>query len=809
MKKQLINDWNLLRLSNGNVFETSVPCSVLETLEKNKEIPNPFIGDNEKTAMKVMEENFEFYTEFDCDEWCFDTDILNLVFEGIDTVSDVYLNDEMILHTQNMHRTFRVDVTKLLKKSKNRLVIRLYSPVKFIKDAYARCESDGSEEAMEGFVHLRKAHYMFGWDWGPHIPDTGIFRPVYIEGIKTASISHVYIHQRHENGKVSILPEIEAQVLGNHIPKYSLFIIDPFLNTREVIFTGEEIPIINPLLWWPNGYGEQNLYEIKINQYVDDVLTDTWSKKIGLRTMEISRNRDEWGESFAHCVNGTDIFAMGADYIPEDNYLGRITPERTRTLLEQCKLANYNAIRVWGGGFFANDEFYDICDELGFVVWQDLMFACGIYELTPEFEENIHYEIRDNLKRISNHACLGLVCGNNEMEMFVNGNLWIKRHSQKADYIKMYEYLFPKWVKEYAPETFYWPSSPSSGGSFDEPNDFNRGDVHYWDVWHNNVPFTDFRNHYFRYLSEFGFQALPSEKTIDTIINNETDKNLFSYCMEKHQRNKSANSKIMQYMQATFLYPSDFKTLIYASQLLSGEAIRYGVEHFRRNRGRCMGTLVWQLNDCWPVISWSSIDYYGRWKALHYFEKRMFSPVLLSCEETGMVSERIDINYEKNEFTPAISLNVSNETTEDKNLIIEWEIRKNSGKVLKEKMLEVTVPKLTAKWICSEKLPNIDVFGDYVSFRAKEGGKTVSEGTCLFSPCKYFRFVNPHLSYEVIGNSIAVKARGFAKNVQIMNEDDDLVLSDNYFDMNPGTRIVDVISGSLKGIQLRSVADIH
>ena len=335
-------------------------------------------------------------------------------------------------------------------------------------------------------------------------------------------------------------------------------------------------------------------------------------------------------------------------------------------------MANFNSIRVWGGGFFPDDAFYDICDELGIMVWQDMMFACGVYDLTEEFEENIRLEIKDNLKRIADHACLALICGNNEMEMFVKNGVWVKTHKQKADYIKMYEYLFPKWVKEYAPDAVYWPSSPSSGGSFDDPNDFDRGDVHFWQVWHDGKPFTEYRKYFFRYLSEFGFQALPSKKTLETVMTSEEDFNLFSYNMEKHQRNKSANSKIMQYMQATFKYPTNFDTLIYASQLLSGEAIRYGVEHFRRNRGRCMGTLYWQLNDCWPVISWASVDYYGRWKALHYYAKRFFAPVLLSCEETSTVSEGIEINSENSSFIPAIKLNISNETMTERKLTVKW-----------------------------------------------------------------------------------------------------------------------------------------
>ncbi len=385
------------------------------------------------------------------------------------------------------------------------------------------------------------------------------------------------------------------------------------------------------------------LYTVRAELLNGTRVLDSWEKRIGLRTMEIKRQKDSWGESFEMCVNGVSIFAMGADYIPEDNLLPRVTAERTRRLLEDCKLANYNAIRVWGGGYYPDDWFYDACDELGLVVWQDFMFACAIYELTEEFEENIRREVIDNVRRLRHHASLGLWCGNNEMEWQVDDDVYFATHKQKADYIRMYEYLIPKTLREHDPVTFYWPASPSSGGGFDEPNDPNRGDVHYWDVWHGDKPFTEYRKFFFRNASEFGFQSFPCLKTVESFTK-PSDRNIFSYVMEKHQRNKSANGKIMNYMAQTFLYPTDFDTLLYASQLLQAEAVRYGVEHWRRNRGRCMGAIYWQVNDCWPVASWSSIDYYGRWKALHYMARRFYAPVLLSCEEEGTLTQTTCVN---------------------------------------------------------------------------------------------------------------------------------------------------------------------
>ena len=500
---------------------------------------------------------------------------------------------------------------------------------------------------------------------------------------------------------------------------------------------------------------------------------------------------------------------MGADYIPEEHLLGRRCEEKTRRLLEDCRLANFNVIRVWGGGFYPDDWFFDICDELGLVVWQDFMFACSVYELTPEFEANIRKEFADNIKRLRHHASLGLWCGNNEMEMFVDERCWVTKASEVRDYLFMYERIIPEVLGEYDPETFYWPASPSSGGSFDNPNDPDRGDVHYWKVWHGNRPFSEYRKHFFRYASEFGFQALPSKKTIETFTDNPDDWNLFSYIMEKHQRNYGANGKIMNYMQQTYRYPGDFDTVIYASQLLQADAIRYGVEHFRRNRGRCMGAVYWQLNDCWPVISWSSVDYIGRWKALHYYAKRFFAPVMISCQEESWLTQEANMNRQHFQFEKSIHLNVTNETLGDKEILVKWYVRNAAAEILREEQTMIQVPALESVWLPKVELPEIDVFTQYVSFEAWENGKRISEGTVIFSYPKYFRYENPELSCKVEGNQITVSSPVYAKSVEILNEQEDLVLSDNYFDLNGDSRTVEILRGKPEGLKLRSVWDIR
>ncbi len=554
----------------------------------------------------------------------------------------------------------------------------------------------------------------------------------------------------------------------------------------------------------------QPLYTVTVELLIGGMVADVWEKRIGLRTMTMSTEKDEWGNEFAHVVNGVKIFAMGADYIPEDHLLGRVTPEVTRKLLNTAKFANFNAIRVWGGGYYPDDWFFDICDELGLVVWQDFMFACAVYDLTPEFEANIKQEFIENIKRIRHHACLGLWCGNNEMEMFVEQrNQWVTKPSHVRDYFLMYERIIPEIVKEYDPQTFYWPASPSSGGSMDFPNDPDRGDVHNWEVWHGNKPFSEYRKYYFRYLSEFGFQAFPSEKTIETFTDDPKDKNIFSYVMEKHQRNYGANGKIMNYLSQIYLYPGSFSLVIYASQLLQADAIRYGVEHYRRNRGRCMGAVYWQLNDCWPVISWSSVDYCGRLKALHYYAKRFFQPLMISCEEYGMMNDLANMNRQHFVFEKSIRLNVANETMQEQKVTVKWALRNAKAEILQQGEEELKVPALTSAWLDKVEFPEADIFNHYVSYELWQDGRVISDGSVIFSYPKYFRYENPELSYRIEGDEIVVSAKAYAKSVEIRNENEDLVVSDNYFDLNADEKRIRVINGDTGSLKLRSVYDIR
>lgn len=796
--------WQMKRTDAAEWLEALVPGSVYNDLLRNGRMDDPFYRDNEHAALELVGYDYEYRRVFYADEGLLGHDRLLLRCEGLDTLAEIFVNGKGLAKTDNMHRSYEFDLKGLLKEGENSLHVIFRSPVRYIAEKQEERPLWGGE--LPGVPHIRKAHYMFGWDWGPKLPDMGIWKAVAIHGFDSASIDDVYITQLHEAGSVELDVRVRVDDWSGMQSEISLRIREPGggeLETRAVVSGPEEhvrIRIDKPRLWWPRGYGEQPLYGLEAVLSQGGRELDSRKFRLGLRQMTVAQKEDQWGRSFAIEVNGTEIFAMGANYVPEDNILARCGRERTRRLLEDCAAANFNFIRVWGGGYYPDDYFYDLCDEYGLVVWQDLMFACAAYELTEDFRENIRHEIRQNLQRLRHHASLGLWCGNNELEFaWESWSFPNKTPRLKADYIKQFEVLLPELVKEADPNTFYWPSSPSSGGSFDRPNDQDYGDMHYWDVWHGRKPFTDYRNYFPRFMSEFGLQSFPCLKTVETFTLPE-DRNIFSYVMENHQKNASCNEKIVGYISQYFKFPRDFDALLYLSQLVQAEGIRYGVEHWRRNRGRCMGAAYWQLNDCWPVASWSGIDSCGRWKALHYAAKRFYAPVLASACEEGT----------------SVSLHISNETPGAVSARLSWRLLDAGSRVVLHSERQVEIGAFSSREL--EKLDFAETLDSedkkrrhYLEYELADGGGVISSGTVLFVRPKHFGFVEPGLRTELRETEeafiLSIASSAFAKFVRLDFNAGEITFSDNFFDLSAGNaKEVEIAkSESTRGLSLNEL----
>jgi beta-galactosidase/beta-glucuronidase len=774
--------------------DMQIPGTVLSGLLAAGKIKDPFYRTNEDATRALFWKDYVFTRTFDVDEELLAQQHIVLVCEGLDTLAEISINGTFLAKTDNMHRTWKFQAKKLLHPGKNEIQIVFRSVLRFIEDYpyeahkkinYIPCGS------MKGNQLLRKAHSMFGWDWGPQTIDAGIFRDIYLQGYSHARIEDIRIHQQHAKN-VSVQTSI---TLSESIPGQKLCVelsedgADKPLQTKLCKTNADGVAAVdfvieNPKLWWPNDYGDQPLYIVRTTLLDEDGTSlESITRRIGLRTLTISQEKDEWGNEFAFCVNGVKIFTRGGNYIPDDCLYTRITEKKLDYILESCRRAHFNCVRVWGGGYYPSDAFYDLCDEKGLIVWQDLMYACNVYDVTDAFAENCRQETYDNVRRLRHHASLGLWCGNNEIESAWDhwGDFQKETPYLRADYIRLFEEVLPKAVQEADGETFYWHSSPSSGGCFDNPDDANRGDTHYWDVWHGQKPFTDYRKYFFRFCSEFGFQSFPCAKTVNSFTL-EDDRNIFSRVMESHQKNDAANGKMLYYLSENLRYPKDLTHLLYASQVLQGMAIKYGVDHWRRNRGRCMGTLYWQINDDWPAPSWSSIDYFGRWKALHYMAQKFYAPHAVSMT---LEDHRCHVYF-------------SNESFETTEYSLTLSIRDLSGNVLETYETKGNSPAFSAIEtavvdICSWEDQKDDVFLEAVIHTKDQ--KVLKDVETLV-PYKYLNLKNPVISTEAEETNDAfilhISSDCFAPFVALDFDGADVIFSDNFFHLTDKT-VQDII----------------
>ncbi|GAM17928.1 hypothetical protein SAMD00019534_011030, partial [Acytostelium subglobosum LB1] len=627
----------------------TIPTDVHLTLMQRNLIPDLYVGEREIEFRWIALSDWEFTCEVEVSQEQLDNaGHVEMVCEGIDTVGTIKINDHHVGDVENMFRCYRFNVGAYLMVGKNIISVTIYSPAVYCQ---RKALENGYEipqwEYPNGIHHrnfIRKVGCHFGWDWGPCFCPMGIYKPINLEFIarNTPVVRGLYIEQTHNNDDVHLSATVDI---------FAQTSIDSRLTwTLEVSRRGESLgktclasqstkmgdssfsittQINKPLKWWPNGYGDQPLYDIHL--YLGETLVIT--KRIGMRDFKIDTSEGQ----FTIVVNGVRVFAKGADWIPADTFLNRITRDQLEHLIASTAEANMNCLRVWGGGLYESDDFYQLCDEHGVMIWQDFMFSCALYPSNADFLENVRMEVIDQVRRIGHHACIALWCGNNENEQAIN--VWKPSKENPPRYIVDYNKLYIETIlptlKQLQPTSFFWPSSPSNGvHQWGDTNDQTRGDTHYWEVWHSNKPFTQYLTAKSRFLSEFGFQSLPRESALRSVLSGPEQLNITSPEMEGRQRSPTpGNLGLLQHTALHFRVPNGFKHLCYTTQILQAISIKTGCEHWRRMSPYCMGTLYWQLNDIWVGPSWSSIEYDGTWKALQYFAKRFYQPLLLSFVE--------------------------------------------------------------------------------------------------------------------------------------------------------------------------------
>jgi len=774
MKKILLNkSWTMQKENTDKLYNVEVPGSVYSHLIDIGEMKNPDIGFNDTEIIRDFDGNYIFKCTVGLDSEFIDNEQVDLVCEGLDTVCDVFVNGIKTGSFANMHRKYRMPVKELLNAGENEIKVHFYSPVEYITNKDKEHPLLENMFCMPGFSQLRKANFMFGWDWGPELPDIGIWKDIYFEGYEKARLESAYITQEHKDGKVYVDIKPETVKYSKSQIGYEIKITSP--DGEAVTYTEEEkdiftYEITEPKLWYPNGYGEQNLYTVTVKLLTDGSAANEKEYTIGLRTIELVENEDEYGRSFFFRVNGLDVFAKGANYIPESNLLSK-RRERMEYNLKCAKESHFNMMRIWGGGIYMDDEFYKRCSEYGILIWQDFMYANATCVYNEELEEDITAEITDQVERLRNYPCIAIWVGNNEVEHMIGcgSNFNLSVH-EKVDYVKLFCYLIPKVLKKYHPEAIYKHSSPTSDTCFHDSNDFTKGDTHFWRVWFNSEPFTAYRKP-FRFCSEFGVQSIHDIKTVKFYAKDD-ELNFFSPVMENHQKNGNGNKRIMQYIVDEFRYPKDFESLAYVSQLMQAEGVKTGVEYWRSNRGITMGSMYWQLNDCWPGITWSSIDCFGRWKALQYFAKRFYAPVIVSAYE-----ENNEINFA-----------VSNDTRKTVDATVRWQIVNMDNEVKFSGSLSGKVAALSAEKFEKICLPqNIERRKHYVIYKFYLGNKLVSEQILLLASNKQYDFKRPEITFDVREEKddtvILLKTDCLARYVRLSIKDLDVIFSDNYFDL--------------------------
>lgn len=807
--KNLHEGWKFRQARLTNWYPATVPGVVHTDLLQNKIIEDPFFRLNERGLQWIDKEDWVYETCFTLAAGMMRKENMELVFEGLDTYADVYLNDECILKADNMFRRWSIPIRQYIREENNILKVYFHSPIKIDVpkwDALPYQYPASNDQSENGglfnkkiSIFARKAGYHYGWDWGPRLVTSGIWRPVYIRAWSDLRINDVFIEQKEvgagraviaghveldadkdmDGVLVTITDEVTGRVLGE-------WQADLKRGTNRVTV---DFVLHKPKLWWSNGLGEPFLYRFRTDIIAGGELLDSKTERVGIRSLKVVHQPDKDGHTFYIELNGRPVFAKGANYIPSDNFLPRVTPENYKRTILDAAGVNMNMLRVWSGGIYENDVFYDLCDEYGIMIWQDFMFACSMYPAEGALLDNIHQEAVDNVKRLRNHACIALWCGNNECQDAWLGWGWkreIERQNKEyadkiwAQYRQQYHVTLPGVVREYAPGTFYWPSSPFAFEG--EMSGTTDGDRHYWSVWHGKAPISDYDSEKSRFFSEYGFQSFPEFESVKRYAPYPEDWDIRSEVMMSHQRGGDhANELIETYLLNEYKKPRDFRAFLYMNHVLQGDAIKTAIESHRRQMPYNMGTLFWQHNDCWPVASWASRDYYGRWKAQHYYVRKAYDDILISPVVEGDDLKVYAVSDRLENTSGRLQLQVCQF---DGTVVHHWD--KSVGISGNDSRVCFSAP--LAKLLEGANRGTVYVRVDYTD----KSGRVYHNNYCLGKQ-KDMDYPKVDLQTEVRsiegGYEVTVSADKFARAVCLSVADNESVYSDNYFDVQPKSSV--------------------
>ncbi|WFB59939.1 glycoside hydrolase family 2 protein [Paenibacillus sp. BR1-192] len=803
-----LNQWKFKACDESEWLPAQVPGCVHTDLLKNGIIPDPFYGTNEHDLQWIDKKDWEYETSFDLDSNLSAQSRIELVFDGLDTYADVFVNGAKVLSADNMFRSWRIDVKSQLKDSGNVMKIRFRSPIqedlpKLEKLGYPLPASNDQSEVggmgdQKVSIFARKAPYHYGWDWGPRFVTSGIWREARLEAWSELRLDDLFIRQdevTEEMARVTAVATIAAEQAWQGVLRVSAGgqTWEQDVRLEEGRHSVElSLELAEPKLWWCRGLGEAHLYSFHAELAEAERTVAEKKVRTGLRSVKLVREQDSRGTSFYIELNGTPVFAKGANHIPNDSFITEVTAERYRHEIASAAESNMNMLRVWGGGIYEEDVFYDLCDEYGLMVWQDFMFACSMYPGDEAFLENVRLEAEENLVRLRNHPSIVLWCGNNEIDSAwahyeeKGGWGWKQDYTEElrekiwSDYEKIFHEILPEAVTGYAPGAEYWPSSPLVSLSHDKEQHANpsttSGDIHYWGVWHNTEPFDNYNVYVGRFMSEYGFQSFPEPKTVRTYAE-DRDMELESKVMLAHQKNGAGNRLIKSYMDQYYNEPKDFEAFLYMSQIQQAEAMKTAIEAHRRNKPYCMGTLYWQMNDCWPVASWAGMDYLGRWKALQYAAKRCFRDVSLSVESKEQ-EIRVHLVSDISEAVQG-TLKVQLFDFNGK------ELYGSEQPIRAEEQASLVVFRAAA----DELLRGHDPSEVVLVAQWLQDGVVVDSKTFYFVNDKHLRLHSPAISVKEVegsdGTAFVLESNVLARHVWLSAEEEGFY-SDNFFDLIPG-----------------------